>query len=68
MGEKMIASYIYEYLKSIDKEDIIDTFDLKPFEIQVQALERTFIDKLFAICYETLKENLKNIVDSDLFI
>lgn len=30
-----VTSYIFEYLKSINKEEIIDMFDLKPFEIQV---------------------------------
>jgi len=44
------TSYIFEYLKSISREDIIEDFALEPFEIQVQALERTFVDKLFAIC------------------
>lgn len=53
-----VTSYIFEYLKSINKEEIIDMFDLKPFEIQVQALERTFIDKLFAICDYYLSDNI----------
>lgn len=43
-------SYVYEYLKSIDREDIIEEYGLEPFELQVQAVERTFVDKLFAIC------------------
>lgn len=47
----MIASsYIYDYLKSISREDIITKYNLEPFEIKVQSLERTFVDKLFAIC------------------
>ena len=48
---KMIASsYIYDYLKSIGREDIISEYNLEPFELNVQAVERTFVDKLFAIC------------------
>lgn len=44
------SSYIFEYLKSIDRKDIILKYDLGPFELNVQAVERTFVDKLFAIC------------------
>lgn len=44
------SSYIYEYLKSIDRGDTIEENGLMPFELQVQAVERTFVDKLFAIC------------------
>ena len=44
------SSYVYDYLKSINREDLIIEYDLEPFELEVQALERTFIDKLFAIC------------------
>ncbi len=45
-----VFSYVYEYLQSIDREDIIAEYELEPFELQVQAVERTFVDKLFAIC------------------
>ena len=48
--KKSVSSYVYEYLKSIDRADIIEMFELNPFELQVQAVERTFVDKLFAIC------------------
>ena len=44
------SSYIYEYLKSIGRDDIIEENGLMPFELQVQAVERTFVDKLFALC------------------
>ena len=44
------SSYVYEYLKSIDREDIVAEHGLEPFELQVQAVERTFVDKLFALC------------------
>ena len=48
--KKSVSSYVYEYLKSIDRVDIIEMFELNLFGIQVQSVERTFIDKLFAIC------------------
>lgn len=44
------SSYVYEYLKSIGRADIIEENRLEPFELHVQAVERTFVDKLFALC------------------
>ncbi len=46
---KTATSYIYDYLKEQNRDDIIDKYGLSPFEVQVQSLERTFIDKIFAI-------------------
>lgn len=43
------ASFIYDYLKQEQREDIIAQFSLAPFELNVQGMERTFIDKLFAV-------------------
>ena len=53
-----VSSYIYDYLKSIGREDIISKYCLEPFEINVQAVERTFVDKLFAICDYYLSGNI----------
>ena len=44
------SSLIYDYLKERQLDDIISQFGLEPFEVRVQALERTFVDKIFAIC------------------
>ncbi len=43
------ASFVYDYLKQEKREDIITQFSLEPFELNVQRVERTFIDKLFAV-------------------
>lgn len=45
-----INSIIGEWLKSKNKFDDIEKYNLKPFNVVTQALERTFIDKIFAIC------------------
>jgi predicted nucleotidyltransferase component of viral defense system len=42
-------SFIYQYLLNNGHTDIIDEFDLVPFEISVQTADRTFVDKLFAL-------------------
>ncbi len=48
--KKMLASsFIYDYLKQENRDDLISQFSLEPFEVNVQSLERTFIDKLFAV-------------------
>lgn len=46
---KEADTYIYRFLKKNSREDIISTFNLQPFTLKVQTLERTFIDKIFAL-------------------
>ena len=48
--QKEVTSIIYDYLLKNNKKDIIEEYDMKPFLINVQTLQRTFIDKVFAIC------------------
>lgn len=47
--EKQIQSYIGEYL---DKNTDVNSYDygLEPFNIKTQTLEKTFADKVFALC------------------
>ncbi len=46
-----VGNYITKYLESIEEGiELIDKYDLQRFKMNVQAIERTFIDKLFAIC------------------
>ena len=44
-----VDSYVYQYL-SKENMEIIQEFGLEPFEMTIQSLERTFADKVFAIC------------------
>lgn len=44
------TSFIYEYLYDNGYHDIITQYDLGPFELNVQMAERTFIDKVYALC------------------
>ena len=43
-----IEPILYKYASQQEKEKLSDEFDIEPFEIKVQKLERIFIDKLFA--------------------
>lgn len=44
-----VESYVYQYLMK-ENGDIIDEYNLKPFEMNVQGIDRTLIDKVFAVC------------------
>lgn len=48
--EREIDSYVFQYLNSINSNGLIEKYNLKPFKMKVQAVERTFIDKIFALC------------------
>ncbi len=61
-----VDSYIYQYLKK-ENEDLVDEFQLQPFHMNLQSLERTFADKVFAVCdyYMSgkIKRNSRHIYD-----
>lgn len=48
--EKTIDSYVFQYLVNTEREETIEKYNLQPFTMQVRAIERTFIDKVFALC------------------
>ena len=44
------SSLVYDYLMNLERRDIVEAYALQPFEVNVQSLDRTFIDKVFAVC------------------
>lgn len=48
--KRMVVNYIYRFLSKIDRLDLVEKYDLMPFEIMTQTIERTLIDKVFALC------------------
>lgn len=62
-----VTNYISDYLEA-EHPSFIEKFDLARFEIKVQFLERTLIDKIFAICdyYEKgqISQNSRHIYDT----
>lgn len=52
---KQVDSYVRQFL---DKEnaELIEEFDLHPFNMKVQSISRTFIDKVFALCDYYMQE------------
>lgn len=45
-----IRNYVGDYLKERQREDLMEQFSLGRFTMKLQALERTYIDKVFALC------------------
>lgn len=45
-----IGSYVGDYLEECGRGDLVEQFGLSKFSMKVQALERTYIDKVFALC------------------
>lgn len=48
--QRMVDNYIYRFLKKINRLDLAEMYDLMPFQITTQAIERTLVDKVFALC------------------
>lgn len=44
----IIEPLVYKYANENERKILVNEFDIHPFEIKVQKLERIFIDKLFA--------------------
>lgn len=61
LEEKWIASELQKYLEITNDKDSIQMFELSPFPVKVQSLERTFADKLYAVA----DYFLENMADRD---
>lgn len=48
--KRMVDNYIYRFLSKTNRLDLAETYDLMPFEITTQTIERTLVDKIFALC------------------
>ena len=45
-----IRNYIGDYLEERQRQDLVERFSLGRFPMKLQALERTYVDKVFAVC------------------
>lgn len=49
--KKLVSNYITKYLSTLEEgHDLIKKYELESFNMKIQSIDRTFIDKLFAIC------------------
>jgi hypothetical protein len=53
------ASYVYDFMKANGADAEIARYGLEPFQLNVLSLERTFIDKVFALADYYLDGNVK---------
>ena len=57
-----VGNYITNYLETIDEgKNLIAKYNLEKFKMNVQTIERTFIDKVFAVC----DYKIQNMMDRD---
>lgn len=65
--KQMADNYIYRFLSKINRLDLSETYDLLPFEITTQTIERTLVDKVFALCdyymQEKTERHLRHLYD-----
>ena len=47
---KDVGNYIFDFLSKNNALGFVDTDTIRPFPIKVQKPERTFVDKVFALC------------------
>ena len=52
--KRMVDNYIYRFMSKINRLDLAETYELMPFEITTQTIERTLVDKVFALCDYTI--------------
>lgn len=65
--EMQATSIIYDYLKENGYDNLIAEYNLEPFNVNVQAAERTLIDKLYALgdyyLCDAVQEHSRHIYD-----
>lgn len=47
---RVLQSFVGQFLEARGQGDLACSFELDPFEVKANSLERTFADKVFAIC------------------
>lgn len=55
-----VDNYLYRFLNKISRLDLSEKYDLNPFPITTQTIERTLIDKIFALCDYYLTDNIES--------
>lgn len=57
--QKLATSIIYDYLNEMGLDEFINTYELLPYTVNTQSIDRTFVDKVFALCDYYLEEKTK---------
>ena len=67
-ARRMVDNYIYRFLRKINRLDLAEKYDLLPFEITTQTIERTLVDKIFAINISSLSISKRKCMCDGYFI
>lgn len=59
MEKGEVQTFVGEFLEATRKADLAKELGLEKFELNVQALERTFVDKVFALCDYHISKKLR---------
>ncbi len=59
MEKGEVQTFVGEFLEATGKADLAKELGLEKFELNVQALERTFVDKVFALCDYHISKKLR---------
>lgn len=56
-----VSNYVTMFLEKEQLMSLIEQYNLQPFNMNIQSIDRTFVDKLFAICdYHEDKDYARN--------
>ena len=55
-----VHSYIGDMME-VEAPEMVELYELRPFEMKVQGIDRTMIDKVFAICDYYLKDDVRSL-------
>ncbi len=57
--EKTIGSYVFQMLQDLERTDLIEKFELKPFTIEVLDFKQTFCEKIMSLLRISQKNDAK---------
>lgn len=57
--ELEVSNYVTKFLSISEETELIGMYNLTPFVVKTQTIERTFIDKIFALCDYYISSNPK---------
>ena len=64
--QREISSFLYEYFKAIDRNDLIDEYQLHPFSLRVLDKRQTLTEKMVSLLRQSLSKNYQNDLGSKI--
>lgn len=64
--QREISSFLYEYFKAINRNDLIDEYQLHPFSLRVLDKRQTLTEKMVSLLRQSLSKNYQNDLGSKI--